>query len=114
MATISIVDDYIIKAIQRAQFDPVDDGGCTAWVPEFPGLIALGPDGQACLLDLWRRVEDWIQTSVEERLQLPVLDGLDLNIEKNRRLVIHHKPTKPHERGRFFESDEEFLKALGE
>lgn len=114
MQTMSIIDDYIIKAIQRAQFEHLEDGSVTAWVPEFPGLIALGPDGRACMNDLWRRLGEWVEASFEEGLTLPIIAGIDLNTVENRRLITYHECPEERERGRFFEGDDEFLEALAE
>lgn len=114
MQAISIVDDYIIRAIQRAQFERLADGSVTAWAPDFPGLLALGPDGKACMNDLWRRLDEWVQASFEEGLALPVVDSIDLNAEDNRKLASLHEPGEEHDRGRFFETDDQFLAALSE
>ena len=114
MATASVVEDYIIKAIQRAEFEHLEEGGCAAWIPGFPGLIAVGADAKACMLDIWRRVDDWIQASVEEGLELPVLDGIDLSCEENRNYLASRRHKWSRRRGRFFETEEEFLTALSE
>lgn len=114
MQATSVVDDYVIKAIQRAQFEHLEHDSCAALVPGFPGLIALGRDGRACLFDLWERIEDWVRASFEGGLKLPVIDGIDLHTERTRNLAAYHEHVGDRERGRFLECDEEFLETLAE
>ena len=113
MTTSTAVEDYIIKAVQRAEFQRLEDGSCVALVPELPGLVALGMDGQACLLDLWRRLGEWVQTSFDESLELPILDGIDLNRGEERDgLVEYCRRAQPGRKRRIFYSDDELFEAL--
>lgn len=112
MPTMSIVEDYIIRAIQHARFEHLEDGSVTAWVPGFPVLIALGVDGKRCMNDLWRRLDEWVQASFEEGLELPVIEDIDLNTAEKRKLATYHEPLGERAKGRFFETDEEFREAL--
>ena len=114
MPTISIVDDYIIAAIKRAEFERLLDNSVTALAPGFPGLIALGRDAKACMNDLWRRLDEWVQASFEEGLELPIIDGIDLNTEESRKLASYHRRQDERGRQRFFETDEQFLESLAE
>src|SRR5579884_834538 len=106
MQTPAIIEDYIIKAIQCAEFERLEEGGCTAWVPGFPGLIAVGRDGKACLLDLWRHLDDWIAVSAERGLELPALGGIDLRADRET-LLAAGKRRKGRKQGQIFESTEE-------
>lgn len=114
MPTMSIVEDYIIRAIRRAEFERLEDGSVVAHLSGFPGLVALGPDAKSCLDDLWDRLDDWIRVSIDEVLPLPVLDGVDLNSEASRKLADYHNYRAELPRGRLFETDEEFMKSLDE
>jgi hypothetical protein len=112
VATTTVVEDYIIKAIQRAEFEHLEDGGCTAWIPGFPGLVAVGRDGRDCLLDVWRRLSSWIQNSIDRDFELPVVGGINLNDHKVQKAagLVKRPPSK--RRRRIYVTDEEFLQSL--
>jgi predicted RNase H-like HicB family nuclease len=113
VATTTVVEDYMLKAVRQAEFEWLEDGSCAAWVPGFPGLIALGVDGQSCLQDLWKRLDLWLRSSLETGLSLPVIDGIDFSAGDDReRLVEHSARLGPVPRGKIYESDDELFRAL--
>lgn len=90
MPLLTIVEDFLIAAARRAVIEPQEDGTMAAVVPECPGVIAFGNDAHECFQDLLRRLNDWVRVSLELGNPLPVIDGIDLNIDAGRLLASYH------------------------
>ena len=90
MRLLSIVDDYVLAAIGRAQAQALEGDILEAWVPECPGVLASGANSHECIADLFVRLEAWVRVAAGSGEPLPVLDGIDLNTPDTRRLVEYH------------------------
>lgn len=112
MTVKTIVEDYALAALKRAQFRALDDGAVEAWIPECAALVASGDDVHECWLDLVRRLFDWVRVGLERGFILPVIDGIDLNTTSSQILATyHHRDPSAPER-EIYKTDEEFFAAL--
>lgn len=76
-----MLTDYINAALKRAQYEKMeDDEGWFATIPGFPGLWAHGKTIEETRQELKSTLEDWILVGVRLGHQLPIIDGIDLNV----------------------------------
>jgi hypothetical protein len=108
----TIVEDYIIAAMKRASYEPMQEGIMGASVPGCPGVLAFGADIHACAAALYVRLEDWIRVSLENGQQLPVIDEIDLNSEMGQLLASYHGGSEPSVQGEFYENEDELEAAF--
>ena len=109
MQLVTVVEEYVHALIKRAEVESTD-GGVVATVLEAPGVVAVGTTRLECILDLYRRLEDWIAISLSRHVLLPVVEGLGLNSERARGLIADHVCESPE--GEFFESEQELEAAF--
>ena len=109
MQLITIVEDYVVALMKRAQAEVIGDA-VVATVPDAPGVVASGADQHDCATDLYRRLEDWVRVFVARGYELPIIDGIDLNGERGRSLAGYHGGSPRPLEGEFFE-DENALEA---
>jgi predicted RNase H-like HicB family nuclease len=76
-----MLTDYIQAAMHKAHYELIDDGTFVATIPSFQGIWANAETLEACRDELRSVLEDWILVSLTQRLTLPVVDGLDLNLD---------------------------------
>ena len=115
MGLITIVEDYIYAAMQHASLEQLEDGTLVAWVPGLEGVIATGANRHECSEGLYRRLEDWVKVGLARGIELPLIDGIDLNSDSSRTLATYHPDRLESARSasrEFFEDSEQFLKAL--
>ena len=73
---------YIAKALERAQFERLEDGSICATVPGLRGVIALGPDRRVCRKQLTEVIEEWVLVRVSQGLSIPKLDGVGVHVRR--------------------------------
>lgn len=78
-----MVTDYIRAAMHKAHYELIEDGTFVGTIPGFEGLWANAETLEACRDELQSVLEDWILVSLNQRLPLPSIDGLDLNLDPN-------------------------------
>lgn len=76
MPLLTVVEDYVIAALQTAAFERLDDGSVGATVSACPGVIAFGADVRECLMELYSRLDDFFRLSVAHGRELPVISGV--------------------------------------
>lgn len=81
MAAQFIISEYIERAMRRAEYDELEDGGFSGRIPSCKGVIAFGPNLQDCEDELRSTLEDWLLVGFKLQHPLPVIDGIDLNKE---------------------------------
>lgn len=77
----SILTGYIESALSRAEYDKLEDGTFSGWIPGCKGVIAFGTTLRKCENELQSTLEDWIFVGLKLGHELPVIDGFDLNKE---------------------------------
>jgi len=78
-----MLTDYIKAAMKRAKYEIIDDPNpFYGEIPDLPGVWANGPTLEACRDELEEVIEEWILLGIKFGDPLPVLDGIDLNINE--------------------------------
>jgi uncharacterized protein UPF0150 len=95
MPTKTVVEDYLLAAMKRAEGVRDKNGTLVLTVPDFPGTVASGAEPLECLEDLYRRLEKWVLRSLKQGYPLPPLPVpggvIDLNSQASRALATYHK-----------------------
>jgi predicted RNase H-like HicB family nuclease len=76
-----ILTDYVDQALAVAVYDKLEDGTFAGRVPDCPGAIAFGTTLRACEDELRSTLEDWIVVGLKQGHRLPVIGGIDLNLD---------------------------------
>jgi predicted RNase H-like HicB family nuclease len=77
----TMLTDYIQSAMQRATYRTLDnDEGIWGEVPDLEGTWACEPTYPQCQKELQSVVESWILVKLKLGHTIPVLDGIDLNL----------------------------------
>jgi len=72
---------YIQTAMQHARLTSLPESGLFfGEIPETPGVWATGPTEPTCLHELQEVLEDWIELTLVRGWELPVIDGVDINV----------------------------------
>ena len=75
-----MLTEYIQAAMRRAKYKLIDEEeGFFGEISECPGEWADAPSLEACRDELREVLEDWILIRARRQLDLPVIDGFDLN-----------------------------------
>lgn len=76
-----ILSDYVEQAMNRAEYDKLEDGTYAGRIPECPGVVALAATLRTCEAELHSVLEDWLLVGLKLGHKLPVIAGIDLNQE---------------------------------
>ena len=87
MAANRVLSDYIGQAMEQAEYDKLDDGTFGGTVPPCAGVLAFGSTLRECETELRSTLEDWILVGIKMGHPLPVMGGIDLNMEPKREPV---------------------------
>ncbi len=110
MPLLTVVEQYVMAAMLRAQPDILDDGTVVATIRECPGIVASGADRHECTVELFARLEEWIRVSLTNGQRVPVIDGIDLNAVASQIVTGYHQNSVIAEPREFYE-DEHALEA---
>ncbi len=67
---------YISHALNRADFDQLEDGSYVAEVPGLQGVLATGSTPESCRDELAEVIEGWVLFRVANGLDIPAIDGV--------------------------------------
>ena len=81
MAVRFVLTDYVDGALDLAVYDKLEDGTFAGNVPDCPGAIAFGSTLRECEKELRSTLEDWIVLGLRHGHRLPIIAGIDLNVE---------------------------------
>ena len=84
-----VLTDYIEQAMALAVFEELDDGTYGATIPPCLGVIAFGDSVSDCNEELRATLEDWILVGLKLGHSLPIVSGIDLNLDNI------HEPVGP-------------------
>ena len=73
--------DYIQQAMAQAVYEDLGDGTYGGTIPPCWGVIAFGDTLPECQEELRSVLEDWILTGLRWGDPMPVVSGIDLNVE---------------------------------
>ncbi|MBM2831234.1 MAG: hypothetical protein HW414_286 [Dehalococcoidia bacterium] len=80
MATRFVLTDYVNQALAHAAYDKLEDGTFAGRIPLCSGVVAFGTTLQRCVAELRSTLEDWILVGLKLGHAMPVIDGIDLNM----------------------------------
>ena len=83
----TIFDAYAREAVNRADIQPLDEGGFGGRVPGLVGVIAFGDTERDVVLELFSVVEDWARMRRGRDAHVPAIGGVDLHTEEAERLL---------------------------
>ena len=73
-----ILSEYIERAMNRAEYDKLEDNSYAGRIPPCKGVIAFGSTLHECEEELRSVLEDWILVDLKLKHSLPVIEGIDL------------------------------------
>jgi predicted RNase H-like HicB family nuclease len=77
-----MLTDYIQAAMAKARFELLDNGeGYFGDIPGLDGLWANAETLEECRTELQGALETWILVGVWLHHEIPVVDGIDLNVK---------------------------------
>ena len=76
-----MLTEYIRNAMEIARYEIIEDDG-TYWgeISGFQGVWARAESLEKCRDELKETLDEWIVFRLKNNLELPVLNGIDLNI----------------------------------
>ena len=73
---------FIQAAMEHATYEKLETGEYYGEIPVCPGVWAEGQNLEACRRELQEVLEDWLMLKLRDGDELPVVDGIDLNLQK--------------------------------
>lgn len=70
---------YIRAAMQKADYEELEDGAYYGEIPGLQGVYADEPTLEACREELQSALEDWILFGLVNGFPIPPIEGIDLN-----------------------------------
>jgi predicted RNase H-like HicB family nuclease len=78
-----MLTEYIRAAMRHAKYELLaDDGSFYGEIPDFQGVYANRPALEDCREELQEILEEWVLFRISRNLNLPVVDGLKIEIKK--------------------------------
>jgi len=74
-----VLSEYIAGALDRAEFEKLEDGSYSGSIPICPGVIAFAGSLRGCERELRSVFEDWLLVGLKLGHPLPVIGEIDLN-----------------------------------
>jgi predicted RNase H-like HicB family nuclease len=79
MSTHFILSEYIENALDRSEYEKLEDGSYAGSISGCPGVIAFANSLRDCERELRSVLEDWLLLGLKLGHKLPTLGGIDLN-----------------------------------
>jgi predicted RNase H-like HicB family nuclease len=83
-----MLSEYICAAMHRATYKLLDDQTFFGEVPGCEGVWANEDTLEACRDELRSALEDWLLLGVYLHHEIPVLDGIDLNVRLDTEEIV--------------------------
>ena len=78
-----MIREYLSAGMDRARYEVLpDEGGHYGEIPGFDGVYAHAASLVACSRELEEVLEEWVLFRVSRNLELPAVEGLDLQVRK--------------------------------
>jgi predicted RNase H-like HicB family nuclease len=74
--------EYIQAALDRAEYDTLEDGSFVATVSGLQGVIAVGDSFEECRKDLIEVIEEWIVARIQWGYPIPPISGHTIESSK--------------------------------
>jgi len=75
-----MLNEYIEKALERAEYKRLDDQTWFADIPGFTGVWANAPTVEICRRELVEVLEEWVLLKLRDNDPIPVIDGIEMKI----------------------------------
>ena len=75
-----MLNQYIQKALERAEYKRLDDQTWFAEIPGFTGVWANAPTVEICRKELVEVLEEWVLLKLKDNDPIPVIDGIEIKI----------------------------------
>jgi predicted RNase H-like HicB family nuclease len=79
VSTHYVLSEYIETALDRAEYEKLEDGTYSGSIPVCPGVIAFARSLRDCERELRSVLEDWLLLGLKLGHRLPVIGVIDLN-----------------------------------
>jgi predicted RNase H-like HicB family nuclease len=76
----TMLTEYVCTAMRKAKYEMLDDGTFFGDIPECQSVWANEDTLEARREELRSALEDWLLLGVYLHHEIPVLDGIDLNV----------------------------------
>ena len=76
-----VLTDYIVQAMSQAVYEELEDGTFAGTIPSCSGVIAFDDTFSECREELQATLEDWILVGLKLGHPLPMVAGIDLNLD---------------------------------
>jgi len=78
-----MLSEYLRAAMRHAKYELLsEDGSFYGEIPDFQGVYANQATLESCREQLEEVLEEWVLFRVSRNLELPVVDGLKIEIKK--------------------------------
>jgi len=77
------LSEYFEAAMGRSEYEQLEDGTYGGRVPGCPGVIAFQATLRECERELRSTLEDWVLTGLKLGHALPIVGGIDLNLNSD-------------------------------
>ena len=74
--------EFVKVAMDRAAYDKLKNGEFYGEIPPCPGVWATGKTPERCREELQEVLEDWLLLKLRDGDMIPVIDGIDLNLQR--------------------------------
>lgn len=77
-----MLQEYLDNVMNKAVYEKLEDGSYSGKIPVCPGVIAFGEILYECQKELCSVLEGWIIVKLRHGDQLPVINGINLNLQR--------------------------------
>lgn len=77
-----MLNDYIQKALEQAEYKKLDDGTWFAEIPGFQGVWSSGIHVEACRKELQEVLEEWLLLKIRDSEAVPNIAGVEIKIKE--------------------------------
>jgi predicted RNase H-like HicB family nuclease len=77
-----MIREYVDAALRGARYEKLEDGTFYGEVPKLRGVLAVGPNLEACRNQIAEVVEEWVLVRVAKGLPVPPLGKIEVRVKK--------------------------------
>ena len=74
--------EFVEAALEHASYDKLENGEYYGEIPICPGVWASTKTLEGCRRELQEVLEDWLLLKLRDGDKIPVIDGIDLNLQR--------------------------------
>lgn len=77
-----VLSEYLRMAMRRATYELIEDGTFWANIPEIRGTYGNAATLEGSREELQSALENWIVFGLRNGFEMPVIEGIDLNVAR--------------------------------